>query len=329
MTTTGGDNSFGAAFSGGVTRLAPSPTGALHLGNVRTFLINWAMARRASWRVVLRVEDLDTPRVKAGAIEDTVETLSWLGMDWDAGPSVQSADLEPYRAAMRALARRGLVYPCELTRGEIDAAASAPHRAEGGESGESVYPAALRPSDRAGVFDREDVNWRFVVDPCDVSFEDGVRGDQSVDVSRDVGDFVVWTKRGQPAYQLAVVVDDARAGVDRVVRGDDLVASAARQLMLYRALGLGPEPAYWHLPLVIGPDGRRLAKRHGDTRVSSYRESGVPAERVVGLVAYWCGVTHERTPMSAGAFAAGFDLARLPRSDIVFTEDDHAWLLSD
>ena len=314
---------------GGVTRLAPSPTGALHLGNVRTFLVNWALARRLGWRVVLRIEDLDTPRVKAGAIEETVDLLRWLGMDWDDGPTVQSADLGPYRAAMATLAAKGLVYPCELTRGEIEAAASAPHRPEGGDGGgESVYPASLRPAARPAAFDREGVNWRFVVPEGEVAFVDGVRGDEAINVAGEVGDFPVWTKRGHPAYQLAVVVDDARAGVDRVVRGDDLVGSTGRQLLVYRALGLGPEPVYWHLPLVIGTDGRRLAKRHGDTRVASYRDRGTPAERVVGLIADWSGVEGPRRAMTAREFADRFDPARLPHSDIVYSEDDDLWLHS-
>lgn len=287
------------------------------------------MARRFGWRVVLRIEDLDTPRVKPGAIENTVETLAWLGMDWDAGPTVQSDDLGPYRAAMKTLAARGIVYPCALTRREIEAAASAPHRADGAGAHESVYPAELRPAERPTVFDREDVNWRFVVEPGAVVFEDGVRGGQRVDVSGEVGDFVVWTKRGQPAYQLAVIVDDALVGVDRVVRGDDLVGSAGRQMLLYRALGIGPKPVYWHLPLVVGPDGRRLAKRHGDTRVSSYREAGVWAQRVIGLIAAWCGVIDRPEAMSAAEFVERFDVGRLPRSDIVFTEDHDAWLHSD
>jgi glutamyl-tRNA synthetase len=318
----------GAIPPGGVTRLAPSPTGALHLGNVRTFAINWALARRHGWWVLLRIEDLDTPRVKPGAIEQTVDLLAWIGLDWDEGPSVQSADLEPYRDAMRRLAGAGLVYPCALTRREIEAAASAPHRGDH----EVAFPAGLRPASftpgEPTGFDREDVNWRFAVDPGEVAFEDGVRGDERVDVSRDVGDFVVWTKRGQPAYQLAVVVDDGRAGVDRIVRGDDLVASTGRQLLLYRALGLGPEPAYWHVPLVLGADGRRLAKRHGDTRLETYREAGVPAERVLGLIGAWCGIGDEPTEMTAAQFGARFEASDLPRGDIVWREADDLWLRS-
>lgn len=322
----------------GVTRLAPSPTGVLHLGNARTFLVNWAMARRAGWRVVLRIEDLDGPRVKPGAIEGTLRLLEWLGIDWDEGPLIQSQDLGPYRAAMRELARAGLVYPSALTRAQIEGqfegspseegmaaeAASAPQ--EG--TREVVFPASLRPALESRAFDREEVNWRLAVEPGVVEFEDHFAGPQRFEPARSIGDFLVWTKRGQPSYQLAVVVDDARAGVTRVVRGDDLLESTARQALIYRALGLGPLPAYWHLPLVRGEDGRRLAKRHGDTRLDRYREAGVRAERVIGLAAWWSGVGRERRSLSAREFMDGLELSTMPRTAAVFTAEDDAWLLS-
>jgi glutamyl-tRNA synthetase len=305
------------------TRLAPSPTGALHLGNARTFLVNWALARQGGWRVVLRIEDLDGPRVKAGAVEETVAVLGWLGMDWDEGPLVQSADLQPYVEAMRALAARGRVYPSELTRGEIEAAASAPQEGVG----ESVFPASLRPEVRAREFSGGEENWRLVVEPGVVRFEDRFAGAQEHEPSRVVGDFVVWTKRGQPSYQLAVVVDDHRQGVTQVVRGNDLLDSAARQLLLYRALGFSPEPRYTHLPLVRGADGKRLAKRHGDTRLSHYRARGVRAERVIGLMAWWCGAVERPEAMTAPEFAGRFRLDTMTRSDVTFRPEDDAWLL--
>lgn len=307
-----------------VTRLAPSPTGALHLGNARTFLVNWALARRNGWRIVLRVEDLDTPRIKAGAAESTIEMLRWLGLDWDEGPFVQSDDLEPYRAAMRELAAHALAYPSELTRTQIEAAASAPQ--EG--SHETPFPASLRPALRPLAFDRDEMNWRFATPPGPAPFEDAWAGPQSPEPARTVGDFVIWTRRGQPAYQLAVVVDDHRQGITQVVRGDDLLDSAARQLLLYRALRYGPEPHYAHLPLVRGPDGRRLAKRHGDTRVDTYRARGVAAERVVGLLASWSGVVPDDAPrpMSAPEFREALDPGRIPRKDVVFTPEHDAWL---
>lgn len=306
------------------TRLAPSPTGALHLGNARTFLINWALARRLGWRIILRIEDLDTPRNKPGAADALIDTLRWLGLEWDSGPTVQSADLTPYADATRALARRGLVYPSELTRGQIEAVASAPQ--EG--SHETPFPLSLRPSIGPRDFDDPGTNWRLTVPPGPVVFDDEIAGPQRHDPSATVGDFVVWTRRGQPSYQLAVVVDDHRQGVTRVVRGDDLLDSAARQLLLYRALGYAPEPRYTHLPLVRGTDGKRLAKRHGDTRVETYRATGVTPERVTGLVAYWSGVLDRRSPLSAAEFRAALDLRRVPRKDVTFTPEDHAWLLS-
>lgn len=305
------------------TRLAPSPTGALHLGNARTFLVNWAMARREGWRIILRIEDLDTPRVKTGALEGTIDILRWLGVEWDEGPIVQSHDLEPYREAMRTLARAGLVYPCELTRAQIEASASAPQ--EG--TGESVFPAALRPEIRAREFDEESTNWRLVVPEEAVRFEDGFAGPQERKPSESVGDFVVWTKRGQPSYQLAVVVDDARQRVTQVVRGDDLIDSAARQILLYRALGMASSiPHYTHLPLVVGEDGKRLAKRHGDTRLDAYRAAGVGAGRVRGLVARWCGVPGALGEISAAGFCEGLDLRSIPRNPVVFRQEDDRWL---
>lgn len=309
-----------------VTRLAPSPTGALHLGNARTFLVNWALARTRGWRIVLRIEDLDTPRVKPGAIEETIDILRWLGLDWDEHAPLQSADIEHYRCAMRTLAGLGVVYPCGLTRAQIEAAASAPNEGDH----ERCFPAALRPSSfvrgEPGVFDREGVNWRLAVEPGRIEFGDAFAGPQSHDIAGDVGDFVLWTRRGQPSYQLAVVVDDARQGVTEVVRGDDLLHSAARQIMLYRLLGLDATPRTTHLPLVRGKDGRRLAKRHGDTRLSSYRGLGVQAERIIGLLAHWCGLAGPPRPMSIREFTEAFDLSTMPKQDIIFSEGHHRWL---
>lgn len=311
-----------------VTRLAPSPTGALHLGNARTFLVNWAMARRLGWRIVMRIEDLDGPRVKPGAIEGVIDTLHWLGIDWDEGPTVQSHDLAPYTDAMRQLAQRAMVYPCELTRTQIEAAASAPHDVpDGAQPGhESRFPAELRPTLAARAFDHPETNWRFATPPDTVEFVDGFAGPQRRTPAESIGDFVLWTKRAQPAYQLAVVVDDHRQGVTHIVRGDDLLDSAARQLLLYRALRLSPEPTYFHFPLVIGPDGRRLAKRHGDTRIDHFRAQGTRPERVIALIARWCGIAGAEG-MTAEELAARLDPASIPRSPVTCTPEDHAWLL--
>ncbi len=260
-----------------VGRLAPSPTGALHLGNVRTFLWAWLSARAQGGRVLLRVEDLDQPRVKPGAVETMIDELRWLGFDWDGEVAVQSARRELYRAAHGKLA--GRLFSCRCTRGDIAAFQSAPHE----EDQELRYPGTCRGSTASGLA------WRFRVEPGRVEFTDRLFGLQSIDVAGTVGDFVAAKTPDQPAYQLAVVVDDLAQGVTEVVRGDDLLASTARQVILLRALGHEP-PAYGHVPLVVGPDGRRLAKRHGDARIASLRERGVPAERIIGILAEGSGL---------------------------------------
>ena len=310
------------------TRLAPSPTGALHLGNARTFLVNWALARRRGWRVVLRIEDLDGPRVKPGAAESCIDTLRWLGIDWDEGPLVQSHDLAPYTLAMETLASRGAAYACELTRSEIEQAASAPQATIAGDApGETRFPASLRPAPPAPTrFADTGTNWRFATPETSVEFVDAFAGPQRLRPCDTIGDFVVWTRRGQPAYQLAVVVDDHRQGITQVVRGNDLLDSAARQILLSRALGTSPEPCYIHLPLVVGPDGRRLAKRHGDTRLETYRALGVAPARVVGLAAYWCGMLAGREELAPRAFADALDMDSIPRENVACTEEDDRWL---
>ena len=309
------------------TRLAPSPTGALHLGNARTFLVNWAMARAAGWRVLFRIEDLDGPRVKPHAADDLLRTLEWLGLDWDGPVHVQSDDLGPCREAVAVLAERALAYPCDLTRREIEEAASAPHEGAPSERPGSFYPVSLRPTLEPRRFDDPDTNWRLVVPDREVVFDDAFAGRRSFNVHEETGDFVIWTKRADPAYQLAVVVDDHRFGVTQVVRGDDLLPSTARQVLLHEALGLRPLPRYTHLPLILGEDGRRLAKRHGDTRLTTYRERGVRAERVVGLLARWSGVTSAREAMDATEFAERFRLDTMPSAAQVFGPEDDAWLL--
>lgn len=304
-----------------MTRLAPSPTGALHLGNARTFLVNWCLARAKGWEVILRVEDLDTPRVKPGVIDATIDTLRWLGLDWDQGPTTQSDHLDPYRDAVQTLAAGGHAYACALTRTDIEAAASAPNEGDH----ETRFDPVLRPTNRSDSFNNEASNWRLVVPEETLTFDDRFIGLITLDIARSVGDFLVWTKRACPSYQLAVVVDDASQGVTEVVRGDDLIDSAGRQTLLYRALGLGDPPRYTHLPLVRGEDGRRLAKRHGDTRIDHYRDQGVPAERINALLARWCGVDAGDSVSSTDLIHA-INLDTIPREDITFRMEDDQWL---
>lgn len=272
---------------GGISRLAPSPTGALHLGHACTFVANWLLARKSGWRLLLRLDDLDAPRVQSSG-HDVLDTLRWLGLDWDGEPIRQSARLDRYRAAMHALAQAGVVYESPHTRSEVREAAAAvgaPHEGEG----HARFPDALRPSDRGA--------WRFVdaamnhrVHTLDegTTVHDQVMGSHEFHVQRDHGDFLVWTKAGVPSYQLACAVDDGELGVTDVVRGADLLESAALQTRLLRALRL-PEPRWWHMPLVRNAQGERLAKRDGAEGLAGLQRDGVPADRVRGLVAWWIG----------------------------------------
>jgi glutamyl-tRNA synthetase len=274
----------------------------------------------------MRIEDLDGPRIKSGAAEESLDLLTWLGLDWDEGPFYQLADLQPYQAAFSKLAVNGDIYPCTCTRKQIEAAAlSAPH----GDEHELRYPGTCRPQQREPLSGAQlqqlDSALRLRVPAGAVTFLDTFAGRQEFDIQQTVGDFLVRTKQSLPSYQLAVVVDDARQGIDQVVRGDDLLSSTPRQMLLNEKLQLSP-PTYTHLPLVVGFDGRRLAKRHGDSRLSHYRDQGVPAERIIGLLAEWCGLGARRE-MSAREFLTEFNLAALPTTQVVFTAGDDAWLL--
>jgi glutamyl-tRNA synthetase len=267
------------------TRLAPSPTGALHLGNARTFLVNWLLARQRGWRVVLRIEDIDGPRIKAGAARDLINDLQWLGLDWDEGPITQSQRRPLYDEALQKLLAKRLAYPCACSRKEVEAAASAPHA----EDGSAVYPGTCRNKfmnlEAARAAGGRAPAVRFAVpENRVVEFGDAFAGELAFDAARELGDFVIAKADGTPAYQLAVVVDDAAMGVTEVIRGDDLVPSTPRQILLYRTLGLAP-PQFAHVPLVVGEDGKRLAKRHGDTRLASLRDAGVKPEEVRPITA--------------------------------------------
>lgn len=294
-------------------------------------MINWALARRLGWRVVLRIEDLDAGRVRAGADQEAIGVLRWLGMDWDEGPVYQSVDLSPYQQALELLRDRGLIYPCGATRKEIGLAASAPHESDQ----ETRYPGLNRPTggryepgpDSPQVLAEDAHAWRLIVPDGPVGFIDELQGPASIDVQAQVGDFVLATKSGLPAYQLAVVVDDARQGVTDVVRGDDLIASTPRQVLLYRLLGLGEAPRYWHLPLVKGRDGRRMAKRDDAVRLTTYLDAGVPGDRVVGLLAKWAGLTDEPAPMSAAEFAGRLDPDCIDYAPPSLTREDEQWLM--
>lgn len=308
---------------GYVGRLAPSPTGALHLGNVRTFMIAWLRARSCGGRVILRMEDLDHPKDKPGADVQAIEDLRWLGFDWDA-EYVQSRRKDLYRSALASLHARGLAYPCVCSRKDVEAAQSAPHAGE-----QLHYPGTCRgrfASWEAACAVKAQPCWRFrVPEGASVSFEDRFAGPFASDVSRTLGDFPLARDAGGAGYTLAVVVDDLLMGVTEVVRGDDLLPATPAQILIAQALApwlsarAAPfaMPHYLHVPLVVGPDGKRLAKRHGDTRVASYRAAGLAPEDILGRLAASCGWCAPGERISLRDLLPRFSLESLPHRPFV------------
>ncbi len=270
-------------------RIAPSPTGFLHLGHARTFATAWRRARDAGGSVVLRNDDLDRDRVRPEFVEGFLEDLKWLGLDWDEGPDRggpfgsynQSERMPSYAATLARLREGGWVYPCTCSRRDIQGAVAAPHAGDE----EPVYPGTCRGKRVEDLAPGTRFSWRFrISDGETVSFVDGRCGLRGYVAGRAFGDFVVWRHDGVPSYQLACVADDAAMGITEVVRGEDLLASAARQLLLYRALGLRA-PAFFHCPLVLDEAGARLAKRHESLSLRALREQGRdPAELLAGTL---------------------------------------------
>lgn len=311
-----------------IGRLAPSPTGAQHIGNARTYLLAWLSVRSRGGRLILRMEDIDSPRIKPATAQQAIDDLRWLGLDWDEGPDVggpnepyvQTERVEHFLAALAQLKSAEQVYPCTCTRMDVAAAASAPHVGQEGPR----YPGtcSLRRVADAPELTRkgQPFVWRSRTSAVRHELRDLAAGTRACNVHEELGDFVVFKSDGSPAYQLAVVVDDLAMGVTEVLRGDDLLPSAFRQLELYRFFN-SPSPTFAHVPLVIGEDGRRLAKRHGDTRLSLLREKNVPAERLVGLLAWSTGLRSTKHPITPRELLADFSLDKLPKQPFVFTAE--------
>ena len=294
-------------------RYAPSPTGSLHLGNLRTALLAWLFARSAGSRFLMRVEDLDRQRVRPGCEEEQLADLRAIGLDWD-GPVVrQSERLALYDEALAALGDR--VYPCYCTRAEIRQAASAPH----GPPAEGRYPGTCRSLSAAERAEREASGrppaLRLRADGERVAFEDRLAGP----AEGRVDDMVVRRNDGAPAYNLVVVVDDAAQGVREVVRGADLLEATPGQLLLARLLGLDP-PSYAHVPLVLGPDGSRLAKRHGSVTLADRLERGETVADVVSWMAATSGQAEPGEPVTAAQLLDRFDPTRIPREPTTLTD---------
>ena len=295
-------------------RFAPSPSGRMHLGNLWSCLLAWLAARSVGGGMVLRLEDLDPDRCRPEFCDQVMGDLDWLGLDWDGQPIYQSRRTQAYAAVFHALEERGLVYPCFCTRAQR-LAASAPHRSDGA----ALYSGRCRhlaPEARAALSARRVPAWRIQVPEETVSFRDKLQGDCAQNLAAECGDFILRRSDGVYAYQLAVVVDDAFQGVTQVVRGSDLLDSAPRQLWLQKELGL-PHPEYGHVPLLLSPDGRRLAKRNRDQELSQLKER-FTAPQLVGRLALAAGLIPEYAPITPAQLLPYFAWDKLPRRDFVF-----------
>ena len=286
-------------------RFAPSPTGALHLGNLRTALLAWLFARSVGARFLLRMEDLDSARVRPGIAERQLDDLRAIGLDWDEPVVHQSGRLELSREAIARLEADGRLYACFCTRAEIRAASSAPHGPQ------PAYPGTCRKLSRAERTAREASGrppaLRFRPHEARVAFDDALLGRYEAAVD----DFVVRRGDGTPAYNLAVIIDDAAQGIGQVVRGADLADSTPRQLLLARALGLA-EPSFAHVPLVLGPDGARLAKRHGAVTLAERQAAGESPAAVRAWLAHSAGFAEANEDVDPHELVRRFDPARIP-----------------
>ena len=307
--------------SGVCGRFAPSPSGRIHLGNVFCALLAWLSARSAGGRFVLRIEDLDTQRCKPEYARLLEDDLAWLGLDWDEGgqmggvhaPYFQSACGELYEAALQTISEHARVYPCFCSRADLHAA-NAPHLSDGTVrySGRcarlSLTEAEIMRQTRRPAL-------RVAVPDVDITFPDVCRGVVTQNLAAECGDFILRRSDGGFAYQLAVVVDDARMGVTQVVRGGDLLSSTPRQIYLQRLLGL-PQPHYAHTPLLVNEDGVRLSKREQSLGMDALRARFTP-EALTGWLAFLAGQQPSPAPVSAKALAARFSWERVPKTGII------------
>lgn len=289
-----------ASHRGRVGRYAPSPTGRLHLGNLRTALLSWLHARVTGSSYILRIEDIDEPRAIPGAAAQLIEDLRWLGLDWDEGPDiggpsgpyVQSERKAIYQAAFEALASEGLLYPCLCSRRDIQAASSAPHGAT------PIYPGTCRGLTQAQLEQRaakkqRAPTWRLAVPEQVYQIEDLCVGHYQQRLDQEVGDFVLKRMDGFFAYQLVVVVDDLLMGVTDVIRGEDLLDSAPRQVLLFERLG-GEAPRFGHVPLMHDEQGAKLSKRDGSASLAQLKAEGQTPQQVLGYIVRSLGLEVER-----------------------------------
>ncbi|TBL77813.1 tRNA glutamyl-Q(34) synthetase GluQRS [Paenibacillus thalictri] len=304
-------------------RFAPTPSGQLHIGNARTALLAWLQIRQAGGQFVLRMEDIDKPRSRPELARQILEDLRWLGLDWDEGPDVdgpygpytQSCRLELYQAALEKLKSQNRLYPCYCSRAELMSIASAPH---GLDSEGPAYPGTCRRLSAEQRLTKSQIktpSLRFSLPDRELQFHDAIAGYACYPAGAG-GDFVVQRADGIFGYQLAVVVDDAAMKITDVVRGADLLDSTPRQIWLYEALGY-TVPRFAHSPLLYGPEGKRLSKRHGSVTVAGMRAAGTSPERIIGCLAYWSGLMDRLEPIQAAELVAHFSIAKIAAEPLV------------
>lgn len=299
-------------------RFAPTPSGRMHLGNLLSALLAWLDVRSCGGELVLRIEDLDTQRTSPEFAAQLMDDLRWLGLTWDEGglepEYMQSCRTAHYEEAFHLLEEKGLIYPCYCSRSER-MAASAPHRDDGAVvySGRCFHLTAAQRE----ALERQGRRpaWRVRCPDLSVTVEDGNCGTYTENLARDCGDFIVRRSDGVFAYQLAVVVDDALMGVNHVVRGRDLLCSAPRQAWLHQVLGYAP-PRFFHTPLLLSPDGRRLAKRDRDLDMEALRARYAP-EELTGLLAFYAGLLDRPEKVTAGELVGQFSWAKVLKNDVV------------
>lgn len=309
-------------------RFAPSPSGQMHLGNAWAALLAWLDIRKLGGTMVLRMEDLDPDRCRPEYAAGLIEDLRWLGLDWDEGPDVggphcsynQSERTRLYQAAFDRLAEQDLTYPCFCSRAELRSVASAPHAGEI----ESVYGGGC---DRMSDDDRSLKQqagrrpaYRLRVGEMEIEFCDQILGPQQQRLKKNCGDFVIRRADGVYAYQLAVVVDDAAMGINRVLRGADLLTSTPRQIYLWQLLG-SVLPQFIHVPLLLGGDGARLSKRDGALAIAELRRQGVRPEAIVGSLAAWAGLVDRAEMIRPSELTNSFSLKKLPQAPIVIDKE--------
>lgn len=292
-------------------RFAPSPSGRMHLGNALSAMLAWLSAKQQGGEILLRIEDLDPARSKAEYAQGIMDDFRWLGLLWDRRATDQSKRGEAYAAALRQLGQMNLIYPCYCSRDQLHAA-SAPHASDG----RVIYAGTCRnltPEQRAVMTKKPSL--RIRLPDREISFRDGLQGDVTMNLQREFGDIILRRADGVAAYQLAVVVDDGTEGVTEVVRGRDLLSSTPVQLYLYELLGLTP-PRFYHVPMLLAPDGRRLSKRDRDLDFGYLRQHFSP-EEIIGLLGHLAGLMERWEPVSARELACDFSWSRVKQSDII------------